>query len=248
MERSKKQAIPVALAVLLVFLALFLAQEFVGKAASAVADAFSYETVDPDGTFAWQSVHHLFYLAVGLVLVLLLRRLMRLDFGFHTGERKIGWRFTAWFTAGMTAVSLLYHFSLLLRAQPVTYDFPLSARNVVGTLGFQLLLSGPAEEILYRAIPITLLLSVFKRSVPVKWGITLEVILTSVLFALAHVKWSFSPFAIEAGFQQLIYAFAIGTVQGVAYQKSRSILYPVLMHSASNVLMVGLGYLFFVLS
>lgn len=99
--------------------------------------------------------------------------------------------------------------------QPLTYDFTLDQRNVLGTLGFQLLLSGTSEEILYRALPITVLV--------------------------------LSPFAADANISQLFYAFAIGSVQGMAYQESRSVLYPVLMHSVSNVLMVGVGYLFAVL-
>jgi hypothetical protein len=44
--------------------------------------------------------------------------------------------------------------------QPLTYDFTLDQRNVLGTLGFQLLLSGTSEEILYRALPITVLVPV----------------------------------------------------------------------------------------
>jgi hypothetical protein len=66
--------------------------------------------------------------------------------------------------------------------------------------------------------------------------------------AIAHIKWSVSPFTVDASISQLIYAFAIGTVQGMAYQESRSVLYPILMHSVSNVLMVGTGYLFAVLA
>ena len=85
------------------------------------------------------------------------------------------------------------------------------------------------------------------KSVKLKWNITLEVILASLLFSIAHIKWSLSPFMVDANISQLIYAFAIGTVQGMVYQESRSILYPILMHSASNVLMVGTGYLFAVL-
>jgi len=38
------------------------------------------------------------------------------------------------------------------------------------------------------------------------------------------------------------------TIQGIAYQESQSVLYPMLMHSLANVLMVGTGYLFILLS
>ena len=74
--------------------------------------------------------------------------------------------------------------------------------------------------------------------------VTLEVILSSLLFVFAHVKWSLIPLTFEADYFQIIYAFTIGTVQGIVYQKTRSILYPILMHSFSNVLMTGGGYLF----
>ena len=47
---------------------------------------------------------------------------------------------------------------------------------------------------------------------------------------------------------QLLYAMGMGVIQGVAYQKSRSVLYPILIHSLSNLIMVGMGYLFILLA
>jgi len=64
------------------------------------------------------------------------------------------------------------------------------------------------------------------------------------MFAFAHVNWSLDPFVFEADLFGVLYAFVLGCIQGIAYQQSRSILYPILMHSFSNVLMVGAGYLF----
>jgi len=45
----------------------------------------------------------------------------------------------------------------------------------------------------------------------------------------------------------LFHAFAQGIISGKAYQDSRSVIYPMIMHSISNVLMVGTGYLFLLL-
>jgi hypothetical protein len=39
-----------------------------------------------------------------------------------------------------------------LNNQLPVYAFPLDKRNVIGKLGFQLLLTGPAEEVVYRAL------------------------------------------------------------------------------------------------
>ncbi len=229
---------------LLAMLALLLIQEGVGKAGSAVADLFSYRLLDPDGAFGWQSVHHAVLLLLAVGVVALLGKPLKSNFGFQIGDSKTGIRYFVIFTAALTAISLGYHVFLKIGGSPVTYAFPLNARNVLGTLGFQLLLSGTAEETLYRALPITVLVFALGRGVKVKGSVTLEILLASLLFAAAHIRWSLSPFSLNASVPQLLYAFAIGTVQGMAYQESRSVLYPMLMHSVSNVLMVGAGYLF----
>jgi membrane protease YdiL (CAAX protease family) len=38
--------------------------------------------------------------------------------------------------------------------------------------------------------------------------------------------------------------FVLGIVDGKAYQETNSVLYPMIMHSVSNVITVGLGYVF----
>jgi len=124
-----------------------------------------------------------------------------------------------------------------------TISFPLNMKNILGTLSFQLFLSGLAEEILFRAVPISLLLFVFKRINIIKWGISLETIMASLLFSVAHIQWTLSPLTINFDYYQLIYSFILGIAYGKAYQDCNSILYPILMHSISNVIYVGVGYL-----
>jgi len=148
------------------------------------------------------------------------------------------------FTAAFIVISVTQHAFMVLNNQLPVYAFPLDGRNIIGTLGFQLLLSGPAEEVVYRALPIVLLTRSFGKSVTIGGSVTLEVLLASLLFSFAHANWSLIPFTFKADSFQIIYAFVLGTIQGIAYQRSRSILYPVLMHSISNVLMVGGGYVF----
>jgi hypothetical protein len=72
-----------------------------------------------------------------------------------------------------------------------------SPKNVLGTLGFQLFLSGTSEEILYCALPVTVLVYVFGKNIRIKWDITLEVVLASLLFTAAHIKWSLFPFSVD---------------------------------------------------
>ncbi|OQB25126.1 MAG: CAAX amino terminal protease self- immunity [Firmicutes bacterium ADurb.Bin182] len=231
----------------LAFIALFLVQVFAGKTGWFVADLFSYNSFDPDQLFARLSVHHFVQMLIALAVIAVLSKLIKADFGFGLGESKKGLRYFLIFTAVIAGIALIYHMLMYVLGRPLTYDFPLTANNVLGTLGFQLFLSGTSEEILYRALPVTVLVYVLGKSIRIKWDITLEVVLASVLFTAAHIKWSLFPLSADFSLSQLFYAFAMGTVNGIVYQQSRSILYPMLMHSISNVLMVGTGYLFYIL-
>ena len=228
----------------LAVLALFLFQVLAGRLGGAAADQLSYRTIDPYGLFARLSVHHFVMMLAALAAIAALGKRLHVNFGFSRGDSKTGMRYFLIFAAAFAGIAVLYHALAYLSGRPPVYDFPLHAGNVAGTLGFQLLLSGPAEEILFRALPVTVLVRVFGKSVTVRGKVTLEVVLASFLFALAHVSWSLIPFAVHAQPFQLLYAFGLGIVQGTAYQESRSVLYPMMMHSAANILMVGTGYLF----
>lgn len=229
-------------------IALFVFQVFAGKSGWAVADLFAYESVDPNDLFARLSVHHLILMLIALVIIVIIKAALRLDFGFHLGDRKVGTRYFLIFTGAIAGIALGYHILMEIIGQPITYNYPLTAQNMLGNLGFQLFLSGPSEEIIYRALPVTLLAFAFGKKTTETSNVTLEVVLASLLFTAAHITWTISPFSIsELNIFGLVYAFGMGILNGFVYQKTRSILYPILMHSISNVLMVGTGYLFAIL-
>lgn len=229
-------------------LALFIVQVLSGKAGGFVADLISYKEFDPYDAYAWISVHHIIEMLIALAIIAVLGKLLKIDFGFELGDTRKGTKYLVVYTAAFTVVTLITHILMYINNQLPAYDFPLNKSNIIGTLGFQLLLSGPSEELLFRALPITMLVYAFGKRVPIRGHITLEVIIASFLFAIAHMKWSLSPFTVDANLFRLFYAFVLGTIQGVAYQETHSILYPMLTHSLSNVLMVGTGYLFIMLS
>lgn len=237
-----------SLGVAAVAVSLFIVQSLSGKLENLVAGSFSYCTIDPDNAFAWQSVHHLVMLAVALAIIAVLGSLLKVDFGLGAGVRKAGVRYLAIFTSAFAGFALVTHIIMLLGGRLPAYDFPLNTRNILGTLGFQLFLSGPAEELLYRALPISLLLYASGSKAKPGSTVTPEIIIASILFALAHIRWSLSPFTVSLDYMQLLYAMGMGVIQGVAYQKSRSVLYPILIHSLSNLIMVGMGYLFILLA
>lgn len=246
MEKKRADQKKILLYGIMILLLLIL-QKVLGKVGGSVADLLPCERFDPYKAFTWVFVHHITEALIALVVIMILSKLLKVDFGFGLGDRKKGIKYVVVFTGIFAGVKLICHILMLIYDMLPVYDFPLNKNNILGTLGFQLLLSGPAEEILYRALPITMLVYILGKSLKVKWGITLETLIASFLFAIAHVKWSVFPITFEANYFQLFYAFVLGTIAGKAYQESHSIIYPMFMHSISNVLMVGTGYLFLLL-
>lgn len=211
-------------------IALFAFQIFSGKAGWAIANLFSYKRIDPDGIYAGISVHHFLQMIIALAIIIILSKLLKIDFGFNLGGSKVGIKYLLLFIAAYTIITLVSHvFMYIYHSLPV-YNFPLYKTNMVGTLGFQLFLSGLSEEILYRALPVTVFAYIFGKSSGSNQVLTLEVIIASIMFAIAHTEWSLFPFVFKADYFQLLYAFSLGMIQGIAYQKSRSIVYPILMH------------------
>ncbi len=227
-----------------VILLLFIFQEVLLVAGKDVANMFSYESIDPHKAYAWNYVHHITIMLLALIAILILKKVLKVDFGFGFGDWKIGTRYVVIFTGIFAGIALVVHVLMKINNSLPVYAFPLNKNNIIGTLCFQLLLTGPAEEMLYRALPITIFVHVLGKKIEVKWGITLEIIIGSFLFAIAHIKWSVFPLTIEADYSQLFYAFLQGIISGKAYQDSGSVIYPMFMHSISNVLMVGTGYIF----
>ena len=78
------------------------------------------------------------------------------------------------------------------------------------------------EEYIYRGL-------LLKHLLPL--GRTTAVIVSSLLFALSHISLS-----------QTVFAFAMGVVIGVAYLRSGSMWYGVLIHLITNLISFGISY------
>lgn len=227
-----------------VFAALLAWQVLSGKIGTYISRMISCEQIDPYNAFMGISIHHIVMMAISLLIMVILSRSLKIDFNFKLGDVKKGTKYLVVFTAVYALISIILHIGMLINNQLPVYDYPLNGRNIIGTLTFQLLLTGTAEESIYRALPITMLIYAFGKSVSIYEDITLEVVLAALLFSFAHVDLTLIPFHMEANYYQLLYSFMMGMIQGIVYQKTKSVIYPMLMHSFSNVLSVGTGYFF----
>lgn len=254
-----RQKIPPAKALkaAIVVLGLFVLQQLVAGTGIVVANLFSYNRIDPDGQFMWISVHHIVQLVISLALIWLLASVWGIDFGLRVGNLRAGLRAVGLFFAVFIPYTVVsYVFMILVMGVP-SYTFPLTARNVLGTLGFQLLLSGPGEELLFRALPITVMWHLLGKGRLIGFGSTGTAdaprrpwllvygagVVTAVLFTVAHINWSLSPFTLSYDAFQLAYVFVMGMVYAQTYERTGSVLYSTIIHSLANVLMVGAGYL-----
>ncbi len=215
--------------------------------AGRIANLLPAPGIDPNGVFWWISVHHVAQALLFIPLILILKKIKpELNFGFKLGDSKRGMtyvlRFTIFFliytAIGMTMTILTESFN--------PYTFPINGRNIVGYLGFQLFLSGPSEELIFRAFGITLLGLFFQKRI-IKGKLSVANLIIALIFGLAHVGIHFSPFHLTYSLFQVIYAFALGLVYGDAYEKTGSVVYPMMIHSISNVIAVGATMLMTVL-
>ena len=219
---------------------LFLTVMLLGvpKIAGVIADVFDCGIIDPDGSFAWISVHHIAQAAIFLLLILGVRFANPLDFKLGWGDRKVGKHYVLRFTLLFSLYQIVAYALILLTKSFQPFVYPMTLKNVIGYLGFQLFLSGPSEELIFRAFAITMLGLVVKRRA-FSEKTSLANVIAAVIFGLAHVRFSFAPFEVSYSIMQVLFSIGMGLLYGDCYEKSGSVFYPMMMHSIGNVLSVS---------
>lgn len=219
---------------------LFLSLLLLGvpRLSGMIASFFDYQAMDPDGASAWISVHHIVQMLIFIIIIVLLNMFKPLEYGFGWGDKEVGKKYVLSFTLIFGAGSLASHLLTILTGSFQKFPYPLTATNIIGQLSFQLLLSGPSEELIFRAFAITMLALVIKDRV-FKGKASAANIIAAVIFGLAHMSFSFAPFAVSYDPFQVVMSIVLGYFYGDCYEKSKSMYYPMMMHSISNVVMVG---------
>ena len=120
----------------------------------------SLQFLDPDGSFLYVSIHHIWQGLFALLIILLFSQMVRIpftEFGFNLNN----WRYAVrlvlqfclfWFFV-QGVMGLLMVSSGGQSAFQAFFHFPLTAWNVGGFFAFQILLSGTSEEIRHGSKP-----------------------------------------------------------------------------------------------
>lgn len=231
-----------SIVVFIVVIFIFAIQSIASKLGGVIAGLFDYHSIDKDNAFLWITTHHLVQMIIALLLIAVIHKKSGIRFFLRPKISKTGIKYTIIFSIAILGYVLISYTIGYKMNTIQAYPYELNVSNILGSLGFQLLLSGTSEEILFRAFPIAVLGYVFHKYE--YKSCTLEIIVSALLFSIAHISWSISPFTISFSWFQLIYAFVLGLIYGITYVKSKSIIYPMIMHGLSNFLMLGVGYIF----
>lgn len=234
---KKKYLIAVVL-----FVALFAIQFLFSRIGWYIAGLFDCSLLDRDNLFAQVSIHHIVQALCGLVAIFLLYKIKNIEgFKLFSKYDAKGIKYTMVFSIVLGLYYLIVYIVGSFTHTISIYDYELNPVNIIGTLGFQLFLSGPSEEILFRSLPITLLLYVLKSDS--KKDYMIAVISAAILFGLAHIN----IFTFSVPVFQVCYAFVLGIIYGITFIKTKSVIYPMIMHSLSNVISAGGCYLYMTL-
>lgn len=211
----------------------------VPRLAGMVAVFFDYQFIDPHGAYAWIAVHHIVQALIFILIIIAINFFKPMDYGFHWGNKKVGWRYLAIFTLIFGTGSLVNHLIAIYFNTFQPFSYPLTAGNILGQLSFQLFLSGPSEELIFRAFAITMLALVIKSRI-IKGKVSTANLIAAIIFGMAHISFSLVPFDVTFSTYQVILSIVLGIFYGDCYEKTGSVYYPMIMHSVSNVIMVGL--------
>ena len=208
----------------------------------------------------WISVHHIAQAVVFLILMLVISKVSAIRFGFGWGDRQEGLAYLRLFALIYIGYVVVHRLIVLVLSGSLpVFWYPLTARNIIGQLGFQLLLTGPSEELIFRAFAITmfaLLVNADQRFRGVVFSnkdagagkaaftilggeLSVANLIAAVIFGLAHVRFTFAPFSASFDTGQVVVSVILGLFYGVCYERSKSMIYPMMMHSFSNVVVVS---------
>lgn len=209
------------------------------KIGGFVADQFNYAQIDPDGAFMWISVHHIVQAIIILILIFVLMKFAKIGFHLGFGNQVEGKKYLKKFMIVFLGYVVVAFIINILSGSFQSFNFPLNFRNIAGHLGFQLLLSGPSEELIFRAFAISIFMFLVTKK-RLNKHLSYAVLFAAIIFGLAHIRFSFNPFTISYSLFQVVYAIVLGYFYGDCYEKTNSVAYPMIMHSFTNVVMIGL--------
>lgn len=194
-----------------------------------------------NGAWLYMIQHHLAQMALALVVIGFVGRMRFHEWGLNLRNWKRSLRMTRSFAvifALVIAVGIIIQVAGGMEpreAQPQTVS------DILGRLFFMAVISGLSEEILFRGMMQTWLVRWFPTAVRLP-GLDVPAagLVTALIFAAVHINFTLVPLQITHFYApQVLIALVLGVLYSVAYQRTGSLLAPILMHNVANGLMAA---------
>ncbi len=207
--------------------------------------------LDRDQVFLWITVHHIFQLLLTLVAMKLYFQTSYKEWGFNLKNLNLSLKISLYFFIFFIIFQGLPIIVGLVTGRFIQPDiaYPLTGANMAGHLSFQGLLSGTCEEPLFRGFAIVILSQSWTGRIKIgRIDISAANIIAAVFFSYAHIGFTIFPFALTRLYlPQIVVSFLLGIIYGIVFEKTKSLLGPILLHNMSNLVSISSGYITYML-
>jgi membrane protease YdiL (CAAX protease family) len=195
-------------------------------------------------TWVWVDWVHGVMLLLALAAMPVVRVFVNADFCMRLPQQKSYlWPAIVW-GAVLGLISMIGgHWSDLFAHRAPELGYPLTRQNVAGWLSFQGIVVGPTEEIPYRSLLLGYLTAAMPGQVRfLNWRMNGAGVVVALVFGLGHLM-NFERETIWALTVQVLEAFAFSLFCAYWFEKSRSVLAPIICHNVTDFTETGLIYL-----
>ena len=222
---------------ILIAILLFVGISFASAMTIYIAERFMRLIERPEMPWIFQGYIELVQLMLTYIVIDWTRRAHPGDYGFGWPEERsyVGVAIL-WGILFGVLVTLIDYFPQLIAHRIPSQPYPLTPFNITGWLSYQALIASPSDEFLLRGLIVTYLAAAMPGRVSFRgYEMNGAGVVVAALYALGHVGNFFLwPFAMALG--QIVYLFVQGVLFAYWYEKSRSLLAPIIGHSIVNVI------------
>ena len=215
---------------------------------AAIAARPALAWLDPDDTFGFITAHHAAMALLAIGLMLPAARPLR-EWGLARGDWRTAARALALFVPIVAVLAFGFDaLPFIVSGAAPAVPYALTPVNLVGTLAFQWLFVGVAEELLFRGLLLGMLARAVERQIRVgRFRVSAAVILSAVIFGLAHgiiyQRAFMLPFRFDPNWSQIAWAVVLGVFCGSLRERTGSLVGPIIGHNVANGLVLSMTYL-----
>lgn len=180
-------------------------------------------------------LQHGILLVLTLITISVIRRRVPAEFGLHR-PRGASYALPAlyWGLAFGVLMTLVDFAPSIFTQTAPKFDDPLTTRNIAGWLVYMGLYAGPIEEVLYRSLLVGYLTAAMPGRVRFG-GVSMNGagVVVAVILAFGEIT-NFIALPFVIAFAQFLYTLAFGVLLAYWFEKSKSVVAPIVAHSVNG--------------